>query len=138
MGLCWCYISVKLQRAMPIKVSNTAMAAKMRTTIMLIANAFSHPQSKKCFTSPNQTNSIIIDAMKPVKKKPKTAPRTAPRSTIQRASVNFALSLPTKSLPEIQRTGDSKTMLTIACISRASKLIAMTFFLPSFNQLYWF
>jgi hypothetical protein len=54
-----------------------------------------------------------------------------PRITIKRASVNFAFSLPTKSLPVIYRTGASRMMLTIICITKASKLItAIHFSLP--------
>lgn len=79
-----------------------------------------------------------MDAMKPVKKKPKPAPMIVPRITIQRASVNFAWSLPAKSLPEIQKTGDRITMLTITCISKASKLIATIFLSHPFIQGYEF
>jgi len=96
----------------------------MNTAIMLIASAFHQPQSKKCFINDSQIKSTIIDAIIPVMKKFNTAPITVPKSTIQTASVNFALSLPDKNLPTIHNTGDTTTTLIIISNNRASKFIA--------------
>jgi hypothetical protein len=52
----------------PIIDSSTVIAMNMSTATMLMANAFSHPQSKKCFTKASQITSIMIEAIIPVKK----------------------------------------------------------------------
>lgn len=54
---------------MPINPSITAIIIKIISATMLISNAFSHPQSKKCFTNPKIIISIIKDTMIPPSKK---------------------------------------------------------------------
>ena len=60
---------------------------------MEITSAFSHPQSKKCFTNASQISRWMIEAITPTKRNPKIAPITVPRVTIQTAAVNFAFFL---------------------------------------------
>jgi len=86
--------------AIPIKASMATITTKIITANMLITNAFSHPQSKKCFTRASHSISRIMAAMMPEKKAPKNVPTTVPRMTIQMASVNFAFSFPTIALPD--------------------------------------
>jgi len=54
---------------------------------MLLGN----PQSKKCFINASQTMNIIIADIKLPTKAATTEPIIVPRTTIQIASVNFAL-----------------------------------------------
>jgi hypothetical protein len=98
----------------------TAMTIQITMATIAIMSALIHPVSKKCFTKASQMNSTIMLAMMPEKRYWKNPPITVPRITIQRASVNFALSLPANSLPAIQRTGAKMTMLTIICIIRCT------------------
>jgi len=101
-----------------------AIAANMIIAIIEMARAFSHPQSKKCFTNASQSISWMMEAIKPMNKAPKSAPITVPRMTIQMASVNFAFSFPASALPDSQRTGESIMVFTIMFMTSASKLIA--------------
>ncbi len=107
-----------------------AIAAKMIIAKMEMASAFSHPQSKKCFTIASQSISWMMEAMMPVKKAPKIVPTTVPRITIQTASVNFALFSPTIALPDSQRSGDSIMVFMIMFKATASKFTAKS--APSF------
>ena len=113
--------------------SITAITIQITMATTAIMSAFNHPVSKKCFTKASQMNSTIMPARMPEKRYWINPPITVPRITIQSASVNFALSVPAKSLPEIQRTGAKITMLTIICIIRftiaESKLITHLHFL---------
>ncbi len=81
--------------------------ANITTATTAITNAFSHPQSKKCLINASQIISNIMVAIKLPMNAPTTVFIIVPRNTIQSASVNFALSFPAISLPEIQRAGDS-------------------------------
>lgn len=101
-----------------------AIAANMIIAMMEMASAFSHPQSKKCFTNASQSISWMMEAMMPTKKAPKSVPITVPRMTIQTASVNFAFPFSTSALPDSQRTGESIMVFTIMFMTSASKLIA--------------
>jgi len=83
-----------------------ATAANTMIAKMEMASAFSHPQSKKCFTKASHIISRMMAAMKPEKKAPNNVPITVPRTTIQMASVNFAFSFPTMALPDNQRKGE--------------------------------
>jgi len=53
--------------AIPIIASTTVIAIKISTATMLMARAFSHPQSKKCFTKASQMINTIIEAIIPEK-----------------------------------------------------------------------
>jgi len=101
-----------------------AITAKMIIAKIEMTSAFSHPQSKKCFTNTSQSISWMKEAMKPVKKAPRSAPTTVPMMTVNMASVNFALSLPTIALPDSQRNGDSMMVFTMMFTASASKLTA--------------
>jgi len=69
---------------MPMIASIATMIMKTITAITAIANAFSHPQSKKCLINASQTTNIIIADIKLPTKTPTTAPITVPRTTIQK------------------------------------------------------
>ena len=101
------------------------MTTKIITATTAIAKAFSQPQSKKCLISASQTMNITIAAINPPTKAPSTAPITVPRTAIQRASVNFALSLPASSLPAIHSTGASITAATTIYINIPTGSIAI-------------
>ena len=105
-----------------MRANTAAVTAKMMTVIMDMASAFSHPQSKKCFTTASQSISWMMAAMKPVKKAPKNVPTKVPMTTIHMASVNFAFSFPTSDLPDSQRTGASTIVLIMMLITNTSKL----------------
>lgn len=49
----------------PINPSIAIIVIKINAATMLIANDFSHPESKKCFTNADQINNTIIEAIKP-------------------------------------------------------------------------
>lgn len=100
-----------------IKAIMNEMITKTITETTAIANAFSHPQSKKCFINASQTTNIIIADIKLPAKAPTTAPIIVPRTTIQMASVNFALSLPANALPTSQSIGAITIIPTTICIS---------------------
>lgn len=105
------------QRLKPIPIPTIAnraiITANMITDTSDIAKAFNHPQSKKCFTSPSNIIKRIIDAIIPENNELKTVLITVPRTTIQIASTNFALLLPTKIRPANQRTGAIIIIFTI-------------------------
>ncbi len=100
----------------PIKANTNNMMMKAITETMAIANALSQPQSKKCFISRSHTKNIIIDAIKPPIKAPIIAPIIMPKTTIQIASVNFALSFPAKERPTSQSIGAMTIIATTICI----------------------
>ena len=94
----------------PIIASIATIIMKTMTAITAIANAFNHPQSKKCFINASQTMNIIIADIKLPTRAPTTAPMIVPITTIQMASVNFALSFPTNALPTSQSIGATTIM----------------------------
>ena len=109
--------------AIPIIIPRTkVMTAKTMTATMLIINAFSHPQSKKCLIKPSHIISNIIDAIIPEIKALKTAPITVPRITIHKESMILAFEPPTRIRPAIHRTGVSTRIFTIMLINIVSKL----------------
>lgn len=123
---------------MPINASTNAIATKITAAMMLIANAFSHPQSKKCFTNARIITNIIREEMIPSKKKPKIELITVPSTTIHIASVTFAFCPPTNILPEIQSDGASTTMLTtILTISPIKVESRLTIFFSKFIAGFW-
>ena len=109
-----------------ISITNTT------TATMLIMNAFSHPQSKKCLIKPSQRIKIIIEAIIPEKNALKTPPITVPRTTIHKASINLALLAPTRSLPAIQSTGVNTKTLTIMLTNKISRFNVIV------KSFYWF
>jgi hypothetical protein len=111
---------------MPIIASKNTIIMKTSTEITAITNAFIQPVSKKCLIKPSQTKNIIIDAIKPPTNTFTTVPIMIPRTTIQIASVNFALCLPAKALPTNQRIGAITIMATTICINKATKSISKT------------
>ena len=111
-------------KANPISANTAAIAAKMMTAMIEMTSAFSHPQSKKCFASASQSISWMPKAMMPEKRAPRSVPIKVPRIIIQTASMNFALSFPTITLPDSQRTGDSMMVFTMMCMTSISKLTA--------------
>ena len=122
---------MKPARAMPKRsASKNATAMNMRIATIAMASAFSHPQSKKCLTSASQIISTMIEAIMPEKKYVITPPIRLPKTAIHMASVNFAFSLPAKSLPLSQSAGATKIIVRITCIRSWSKLSAI--FLHSF------
>ena len=102
--------SVSNPMPMPMKAKMAAMTTKIITAIIAIAKAINHPQSKKCLINASQTMNIITADIKLPKKAPTTAPMTVPRTTIQMASVNFALSFPANALPTSQSIGATTIM----------------------------
>ena len=111
--------------AMPISASMKTIITKTITAITAIANAISHPQSKKCLINASQTTNMIIAAIKPPISAPTIAPMKTPRATIQMASVNFAFCLPTSALPTSQSTGATMMMATIMLIKSPIKSIEL-------------
>jgi len=114
-----------VQMTIPITANIATMATKMITANILMASAFSHPQSKKCFTKASQIISWIMAAIIPVKKAPKNVPITVPMMTIQIASVNFAFSFPTSARPDSQRIGEIMMVFMTMLMTSESKLIGI-------------
>ena len=96
-----------------MRASKAIITANIITATIDIAKAFNHPQSKKCFTNPSKIIKRITEAIIPENNELKTVLITVPNTTIQIASTNFALLLPTKILPANQRTGAIIMILTI-------------------------
>ena len=110
--------------AIPISSNIAAINIQSIIAIIAIASAFSQPVSKKCLTNVNQMNNTIINASIPENNASIAPPIMVSKTTIQIVTVNLALSEPAKSLPAIQSTGDSKIILTIKPITKASRFIA--------------
>lgn len=111
----------KVIRENPRIPSTMTIAMKISTATMDIANAFSHPQSKKCFTRASQIISCIIEARNPVKNAPNTAPTTVPIAIVASESVNLAFSFPTSVLPESHKTGESMMIFKMILITITSR-----------------
>jgi len=113
--------------AAPIIPSMIMITTKIIIATMLISNAFSQPQSKKCFTSAKKIISIIIEPSKepivPVKSQPIASLITTPIATVHIASVNFALCFPTSILPDSHKTGERMTTLMIMLMMKPSMSI---------------
>ncbi len=94
-----------------------------------MAKAISHPQSKKCLISPSQTMNMMTAPSKPGMNEPMIALRMVPRRTIQIASRNFALSFPTRDLPDIQRNGATIIVPTMILIRMLTMSICLNLLL---------
>ena len=110
----------KWGRRSAIAVNPIRDKMKVMTTNRIIAkiavkSAFNQPQWKKCLINPNQTITMTISAINPVRKLPTTIPTRVPKAAIQSPSTNLAR-FPSRVRPESHRTGPIMMVLTMSSI----------------------
>jgi hypothetical protein len=118
-GACAIYVA-KIAR--PRIIPNITITIIMIiTAINAIAKAITHPQSKKCLISPSHIMKVIIAERRIGRfNAPMASLIMIPRRTIQMASKNFALSFPTRDLPEIHRNGTTIIVVTTTLIRNST------------------